>query len=91
MIATRLEAGQPLAGFGSSVYPKGDPRGRSLMLSCHKTLGADPLFRKFDAAVALVRAETGLEPNIALVAMFVGRVLGLCAEDSLFLVGRSIG
>ncbi len=96
-VIRRLREGEPLPGFdpplyreGEPVYEKGDPRARALLQYCNQIYD-DTGYRRLKKALALVHEVRDLEPNIALVCLFIGRKLGVGSRSMLFHLGRSAG
>lgn len=90
-VVRHLRDGEPAPGFGSRLYPQGDPRARALLAHCLEIFQDDPRVKHVATACAVMRDATGLEPDFALACMVVGQLLGLQAGDSLFLIGRTVG
>lgn len=99
-VVARLREGEPLPGFGSVVYPDGDPRGRALLDYCAKALAGEPEFDRLRAAIDLVAEITGEAPNFALASAFAEARLGLggpvhrvglSSTEAPFLLGRAAG
>lgn len=91
VVIQRVQEGEALPGFGSTVYPHGDPRSRALLAFCGQLYGAEPAYRRFHEAVEAVRDICNVEPNFALSCLFVGWKIGLDPGESLFHVGRTAG
>ncbi len=93
VLAGRLRRGEGIPGFGHSLYPEGDPRGRELL-----ELAAEARPRSPDVALAqevsgAARALIGEAPTLDLGLATVARVLGLPPGSALalFALGRTIG
>ena len=93
VIAGRLRRGEPIPGFGHSLYPEGDPRGAGLL---RMTAEAYPESRAV-ALSAAVEAEAarllGERPTVDLALVTVARTLRLPpgGATALFALGRTIG
>ena len=90
-IVRRLREGDPLPGFHSPLYPKGDPRALALLERLTNELSGDRDFKALRAALAVVEDTSGEHPDFALLTMFVNRKIGLDQRDSCFFLGRSVG
>lgn len=91
-VVGRLRDGETLPGFGSRLYPAGDPRAASLLAAINRNLHGDAELKKLNAAITVVRDVTGQEPDLALVNLFIGRKLGLVRQDGITLrLGRIAG
>ena len=91
VIIQRIRASDSLPGFGSSVYPHGDPRARALFGFCSEVYVNDTAFRRLSEAIQAVKEIRALEPNFAFACIFVGLKLGFGPHESLFHVGRAAG
>lgn len=89
-IRERVALGNPVPGFGHSVYRDGDPRADAL-LSALTRAGADR--RLAVEAPALITEATGLRPNIDFALAVLVRMLALPAgsETALFAIARTAG
>ncbi len=85
-VATRLQHGELLPGFGHFLYREGDPRAAELL----EQIKLDPVAA---AVLGAGRAMAGVEPNIdfALVALERSFELPSGAALALFAIGRSVG
>jgi citrate synthase len=85
-VATRLQHGELLPGFGHFLYRDGDPRAAELL----EQIKLDPIAA---AVLGAGRAMGGVEPNIdfALIALERGFELPAGAALALFAIGRSVG
>ena len=90
-VVRRLRDGDPVPGFGSRLYSKGDPRASTLMAHCAEIFPDDPKLKHVLTASAVMLDAKGLQPDFALACMLAGQLLGLPAADSLFLIGRTVG
>ncbi len=93
VISGRLRRGEPIPGFGHSLYPEGDPRGTGLL---RMTAEAYPESRAvaLSAAVAAEASQLlGERPTVDLALVTVARTLDLPAggATALFALGRTIG
>jgi citrate synthase len=85
-VATRLQHGELLPGFGHFLYREGDPRAAELL----EQIKLDPVA---SAALQAGRSMGGVEPNVdfALVALERSFELPPGAALALFAIGRSVG
>ncbi len=85
-VATKLQHGELLPGFGHFLYREGDPRAAELL----EQIKLDPVSA---AVVSAGRAMGGVEPNVdfALVALERSFDLPPGAALALFAIGRSVG
>lgn len=91
-VATRLQRGERVPGFGQPLYPDGDPRGAHIMAAVR----ASRYGRRAERAIAVSREVSeliGRHPNVDFTLALTSVVLGLPAGSGLgmFLVGRSVG
>ena len=89
-IRDRVALGEPVPGFGHTIYRDGDPRADAL-LSALARAGADR--RLAVEAPALITEATGLHPNIdfALAVLVRTLVLPAGSETALFAIARTAG
>lgn len=89
-IADRVALGEPIPGFGHTVYVDGDPRADVLLRALAAT-GADS--RLVADVPRLVTEATGLYPNIDYALAVLMRTLGLPVghEMALFAIARTSG
>ncbi len=89
-IADRVTLGEPIPGFGHTVYVDGDPRA-DVLLRALSASGADP--RLTIELPRLVTEATGLYPNIDYALAVLMRTLGLAVghETALFAIARTAG
>ena len=92
-LADRLRRGESIPGFGHSLYPEGDPRGRELL---RLAAGARP--RSPEVALSRSVSEAAWElieelPTLDLGLVTLARALGLPpgAPLAIFALGRMIG
>jgi citrate synthase len=85
-VATKLQHGELLPGFGHFLYREGDPRAAELL----EQIKLDPIAA---AVLSAGRAMGGVEPNVdfALVALERSFELPQGAALALFAIGRSVG
>jgi citrate synthase len=85
-VATRLQHGELLPGFGHFLYREGDPRAAELL----EQIKLDPVAA---AVLQAGRSMGGVEPNVdfALVALERSFELPQGAALALFAIGRSVG
>ena len=89
-IADRVALGEPIPGFGHTVYVDGDPRA-DVLLRALSAAGADA--RLVADVPRLVTEATGLYPNIDYALAVLMRTLGLPVghEMALFAIARTSG
>jgi citrate synthase len=80
-----------LPGFGSLVYPRGDPRARALLNYCREVFPKDKALLRLSQAVQTAKDINGAEPGLALASIFIGIKLGFGPGFSLFHIGRAAG
>ena len=90
-VVRRLREGEPVPGFGSRMYPQGDPRARALLAHCVEVFDGDARLKHLELASAVMLDAKGLRPDFALACMMVRQLLNLPTTDSLFLIGRTVG
>ena len=97
-VLQRLRDGEQLPGFdppvyrhGEPIYRNGDPRARAHLRYCSEVLADDEGFKRLKRALAIVREARNLEPNNALVCLFILRRLGLEPDSTLFQLSRAAG
>lgn len=93
ILAARLQRGEPLPGFGHTLYAEGDPRGAALLAQLAETLPRHPALARSQALVSAVERLTGDRPTIdfALVALALTLALPEGAALALFALGRTAG
>jgi citrate synthase len=92
-VARRLKRGEPLPGFGHTLFPDGDPRGATLLRLVAEAYPTSPAWALAQATVEQVHAIVGKHPNIDLALATLARTLDLPpgAALALFALGRAIG
>ena len=91
-IVRRIREGEPLPGFASKNYPKGDPRAKSLLDLLRAVDGDDRDLRRLDLAAAAVREATGALPDFVLPAQVLARKVDLRHNQSALLrIARVVG
>jgi citrate synthase len=85
-VASRLQHGELLPGFGHFIYREGDPRAAEIL----EQIILDPVAA---ATLAAGRAMGGVEPNVDFALVALERSFGLPSGAALvlFAVGRSVG
>ena len=85
-VATRLDRGETIPGFGNSVYRDADPRGAELA-------SAAKLDATMRATLQAARSMAGVEPNVDFGLLAIERKFDLPkgAALALFAMGRSVG
>ena len=92
VVIGRLRDGEAIPGFGSPLYPQGDPRATTLLAAIDRNLPSDVEVQRLHAAIGTVRELTGLEPDFGMVNLFLGRKFGLANEGGIILrLGRMAG
>ncbi|HEY9723867.1 MAG TPA: citrate synthase family protein [Oscillatoriaceae cyanobacterium] len=93
VLADRLRRGEEIAGFGHTLYPLGDPRGRALLALLREHMPDSPGLALAESAVEAVEALTGEPPTIDFGLAAIARALGLPSRSAiaLFAMGRAIG
>jgi citrate synthase len=97
-VIQRLRDGEPLPGFdppvyrhGEPIYRNGDPRGRALLQYCNEVFAEEEGFIRLKKALSMVLEVRNLEPNNALVCLFLFQRLGLNPHSTLFHLSRAAG
>ena len=97
-VIQRLRDGEPLPGFdapiyrhGEPIYRSGDPRARALLRYCDEALAEEQGYLRLKKALTMVREVRNLEPNNALVYLFLSQRLGLNPHSTLFHLSRAAG
>jgi len=82
----RLAQGLDVPGFGHPLYPKGDPRAKSIESACRYS-------QEMIAIAEAGEAVTGAAPNLDFALVALCRTLGLPSDApfTLFTVGRTVG
>jgi citrate synthase len=75
-VLRRLREGEPVYGFGSRVYPQGDPRAVALMRWIDEVAHDDPELHRLKQAIAVAEEVTGLRADFVIPLSFVSRKLG---------------
>jgi citrate synthase len=78
----RIREGEPLPGFASKNYPKGDPRAKSLIAVLTQACGDDADVRRLKLATDAVQEATGAQPDFVLPAQILARKVGLRHDQS---------
>lgn len=100
VVTRQLKEGQELPGFGSPIYPDGDPRAAALIAFCERALHDHPGYRKLRRAAELAYEFRQLRPNFAFVSTFAEALtglqsrrefVGLSSSEAPYLIGRSAG
>jgi citrate synthase len=91
-IRRRLQEGEPIYGFGSRVYPKGDPRASALLRWISQVDPHDPEFKRLETAIQVATDATDQLPDLVTPLTFVTHKLGLRERGgSLFRLARMAG
>jgi citrate synthase len=91
--AERLRRGEPIPGFGHSLYPHGDPRARTLMMLLEKTYPKTPEVKFVRTVAEQVADMIDHEANVdfALTALAYVAHLPPGSPLTLFALGRTVG
>lgn len=91
-VVERHRAGEVLPGFSHSLYKGGDVRARSLLGVMVERFADEDDFKRLVQAINVARDDAGVEPDLALLSLFIERKLkhrgGL---GSIQIVARSVG
>ena len=92
-VGARLKRGEALPGFGHTLYPDGDPRGRLLIELVSDARAGHPQVELGRELIELAAASTGQLPNIDFALVLLARALDLPshAPFTLFALGRLAG
>ena len=92
-VGARLKRGEGLPGFGHTLYPDGDPRGRLLIDLVGKARPDHAQVLLGRELIELAAASTGQLPNIDFALVLLARALELPAHApfTLFALGRLAG
>jgi citrate synthase len=92
-IVSRLKRGEEVPGFGQTLYPQGDPRGRMLLDMTIAALPQAPAVSLAQAVVTEMQQLTGQHPTIDFGLTTLSHALALPsgAALALFALGRTIG
>ncbi|HWW57544.1 MAG TPA: citrate synthase [Sphingopyxis sp.] len=100
VVTRQIKENQELPGFGSPIYPDGDPRAAALVTFCDHALSDRAEYRKLRRAIELAHEFGGLRPNFAFVSTFAEALtglqtrrefVGLSSSEAPYLIGRSAG
>jgi citrate synthase len=91
-IVARFRNGEQLVGFSPPVYNKMDPRAAIVVEALQKRFGDDPELKRLCRAADTATEISGALMEFILVAVFVGRKLGLKGqEQAIGSLGRMAG
>jgi citrate synthase len=91
-IVARFRNGEQLAGFGSPVHDKMDPRAAIVMDALKKRFGDDIELKRLQRAADTAAEISGALMEFILPAIFVGRKLGLKGQElAIASLGRTAG
>lgn len=90
-VLRRVREGEVIHGFGSRVYPAGDPRATALLGWLDEVLGGDAQLKRLRAAIDTVRDLTGEEPDFVIPLSFLGRRLGQVGNEVILLRTARLG
>lgn len=93
VLASYLKRGDRVPGFGHTLYPEGDPRGRALIEGTRELQGDSVHVTRADDFVATVAGAVGQRPNIDFALVLLRRALSLPDGSALtlFALGRTVG
>jgi citrate synthase len=93
VISGRLRRGEPIPGFGHSLYPEGDPRGAALLSLAAEAYPEDPGVDLCGEVAGEVFRLMGARPTVDFALATVARALELPAGGAvaLFGLGRTVG
>ena len=92
-ITDRLSRGEDIPGFGHTLYPDGDPRGRALLDLTYKHYPRSATTKLIQTLETEMRNRSEQEPTIDLGLVAIARNLSLPPDGAitLFALGRVIG
>lgn len=91
-ILGRFREGEPIYGFGSRIYPAGDPRAVALLRWLDDAFGeSDVEFRRLKDAISIAREVIGEEPDFVIPLSFLGRKLGQTGNEVILLRTARLG
>ena len=92
-VSERLRRGEFIPGFGHTLYPQGDPRGRALLNMIAQQLPSTAVSATARAVEELVATNFDQRPNIDFALVILELALGLPAGSALtlFALGRTAG
>ena len=90
-VLERFRAEEAIPGFSLSLYTSGDPRARAMLSVLQDRFGQQEDMRRLAEAIHVARDLAGVEPDLALLALFVERKLKPQLGSVLPVVARSVG
>jgi citrate synthase len=84
-ILRRLSEGEPVYGFGSRLYPHGDPRAAALLAVLRETFPDDSELAKLNEAISIAGDVMEAPPDFVIPLSFIGYKLGLIGRESILL------
>ncbi|WP_165423227.1 citrate synthase family protein [Ktedonosporobacter rubrisoli] len=92
-VASRLQRGGHIPGFGHQLYPSGDPRGALLLRLIAQAYATTPSVQHANAIVQTVEQTIHKKPNLDFSLALLARVLQLPRGSALaiFALGRTVG
>ena len=90
-VLERFRAEEAIPGFSHSLYRGGDVRARALLAVLKDRFGHEDDVRRLLDAIHVAHDLAGVEPDLALLALFVERKLKPRLGSVLPLVARSVG
>ncbi|MAF12840.1 citrate synthase [Candidatus Poribacteria bacterium] len=93
VLASYLRHGDRVPGFGHTLYPEGDPRGRALIARTRELCGESGILAHAGDLTAAAESALGLKPNVDFALVLLRRALHLPAGSALtlFALGRTVG
>ena len=91
-VVERYRAGETIPGFSHSLYKGGDVRARALLPVLQSRFGDHEDFRRLSEAIRVAHDSAGVEPDLALLALFVERKLGRRHNSgAIQVIARAVG
>jgi citrate synthase len=84
-VLRRLREGEQVHGFGSRMYPDGDPRAAALLEWLQEAVPDDPYLRRLNQAIAVAQDAMDRKPDFVIPLTFVGHRLGLIGREGILL------
>lgn len=93
VIARRAQRGEPVPGFGHTLYPNGDPRAAALLAIAWETAPESPALSVLRALIKAMSAAGHEAPSLDMGLVAVATAIGLPrgSAAALFAMGRSAG
>jgi citrate synthase len=84
-ILRRVSEGEPVYGFGSRLYPQGDPRAAALLTALREAFPDDIELSRLDKAISVAHDVMQEPPDFVIPLSFIGYKLGLIGRESILL------